>query len=131
MTLSKARIVLKQVEDDLVFCKELIAGGPFDSIATAVEDFNNLIKKKIDLDSLIRLTKEHTLVEDKSLTEIEQSLYMLEEKVDMLTFLLRRDEIQKREKVALTEQLQTIRKTRNLLERQLESCFEETELLSK
>jgi len=129
MKLGVAKRRLLQLDRRLDELCVVLSRGPRGGVSDALEGCNALLSERGALETLVRETEATTVLEGNSLVDMQSALLASQKRLELLFVLEARNDLEEDQRVKLFEQIETFRTARDQLERSIETCLWETDLL--
>ncbi len=129
MKLGEAKRKLAQIERRLLEYPSILSRGPLEGVVPALNDCNQLLREKQILEKAIAETEAITELEGNPLEMVRSAYMALQRKIEYVNVLISRDDLSDNLKDSLFEQLAVLKDSRDSLEKGIEICLWETEVL--
>jgi hypothetical protein len=130
VTLGEAKRKLIQIGRRLDELSVVLSRGPRRGVDGALEECNALLRARESLERQIRETEATTFIEDAPLTSVQAALRATQQKLDYINLLINRDDLGD-QRETLFEQLEKFKSLRDQLERSIDSCLWNTQILDE
>jgi len=129
MKLGEAKRRLNQIERHLREHSFILGKGPRDGVVPALKECNSLLQEKATLERAISETEAVTELEGNSLLSVQDAYQAVLRRIEFISILVNRDDLDESLRNSLFEQLSVFKESRDSLEKGIEVCLWETELL--
>lgn len=129
MKLGEAKRRLSHIERRLIEYTSIFSKGPLKDIGTSLNGCNTLLQEKQILEKAIIDTEAVTELGGIAVENAQTAYRAIQRKIEYINILINRDDLKGSLKEGLFEQLAVLKDSRDNLEKGIEVCLWETELL--
>lgn len=131
MKLGEAKRRLTQIDRRLQEYVLILGRGPQNGVISALSECNSLLQERMSLENRMSNTEAITELEGNSLTTVQAAYQTILRRMEFLNILVNRDDLDNNLRNSLFEQMEIFKESRDNLEKGIETCLWETDLLDE